>query len=81
MSRDWQLQNAKDCVSDIVEGALRDGPQHIMRRGKDVVVVMSAKDYYRLKRGKTDLVSFFRASPLRGLRVERQQDIPRPVEI
>jgi antitoxin Phd len=81
MSRTWQLQEAKNKLSELVENALQDGPQRITRRGKTAAVVVSAREYDRLKRGKEDLVAFLRRSPLRGVPLDRARDIPRRIEL
>lgn len=44
----WQLQQAKNRFSELVEAALRDGPQEITRHGKPVAVVLSREAYDRL---------------------------------
>ena len=45
----WQLQDAKNRFSALVEAALAGGPQEVTRRGKPVVVVFSYKDYQQLR--------------------------------
>jgi prevent-host-death family protein len=44
----WQLQEAKQRFSEVVRRALADGPQPVTRRGEEVVIVISAKEYARL---------------------------------
>ena len=44
----WQLQHAKNRFSELVEAALRKGPQEITRHGKPAVVVVSKEAYDRL---------------------------------
>jgi prevent-host-death family protein len=44
----WQLQHAKNRFSELVEAALRKGPQEITRHGKPTVVVVSKEEYDRL---------------------------------
>ncbi|MGE0153387.1 MAG: type II toxin-antitoxin system Phd/YefM family antitoxin [Reyranellaceae bacterium] len=41
----WQLQEAKNRFSEVVDKALTEGPQWVTRHGKDAVVVVSAADY------------------------------------
>lgn len=77
----WQLQEAKNKLSEVVETALHEGPQRITRRGKDAVVVMSAKEYDRLKHGKVSLVDFLRKAPLRDLDLTRSKALPRDIEL
>lgn len=51
----WQLQEAKNKLSEVVETSLTDGPQVISRRGKNTAVLMSYDEYVRLTRPKKDL--------------------------
>jgi prevent-host-death family protein len=80
MTRSWQLQEAKNKLSEVVDEAQHDGPQIITRRGEEVAVVLSYEDYTRLRRPKQDLVAFFRASPLVGedMDLERDRSLARP---
>jgi prevent-host-death family protein len=79
----WQLQEAKNRFSEVVDKALAEGPQTVTRHGKEVVVVLSKADYNRLQRVQSSLVEFFRASPLVGLDLDlaRDQSLPRDVDL
>ena len=44
----WQLAEAKNKFSEIVEKALSEGPQYVTKHGREAVVVVSAADYRRL---------------------------------
>lgn len=46
----WRLQDAKAQFSSVVEFALQGVPQHVTRRGKQAVVVVSEKDFIALQR-------------------------------
>lgn len=46
----WRLQDAKSQFSTLVELALRGVPQHVTRRGKQAVVVLSEQDFAALQR-------------------------------
>lgn len=46
----WRLQDAKNQFSKVVDAALHGEPQHVTRRGRDAVVVISASDYERMLR-------------------------------
>jgi len=46
----WRLQDAKAQFSELVERALRGVPQHVTRRGKQAVVVLSEADFKALQR-------------------------------
>jgi prevent-host-death family protein len=79
----WQLQDAKNRFSEVVNKALRDGPQVVTRRGKKTVVIMSVEQYRRLARPKTSIVNFFQTSPLRDVDLDltRKKDPAREVVI
>ena len=53
----WRLQDAKAQFSALVDGALRGVPQHVTRRGKQAVVVLSEQDYEALQRSAANAVS------------------------
>ena len=63
----WQLQEAKNRLSEVVDKALHQGPQVITRRGAETAIVLSIEDYHKLRQPDTDLVDFFQASPLTGV--------------
>jgi prevent-host-death family protein len=45
----WQLQDAKQQFSRLVERARSEGPQVVTRNGKEVAVVLGIEDYRRLR--------------------------------
>lgn len=47
--RVWQLQDAKNKFSELVERAAQGEPQVVTKRGKRAAVLMSAAEYARLK--------------------------------
>ncbi|MFZ0887129.1 MAG: type II toxin-antitoxin system Phd/YefM family antitoxin [Candidatus Binataceae bacterium] len=76
--RTWQLQQAKNRLSEVVDRARREGPQTITLRGRAAAVVLSAEDYRRVSRPKVSLLDFLLNSPLRGsrLRADRLKSPP-----
>jgi len=74
MARVWQLQEAKNKLSEVVEEALHHGPQVISRRGTEVAVVLSVEEYLTLKKSQTNLAQFFLESPLRGSNLDLKRD-------
>jgi antitoxin Phd len=64
MSRTWQLQEAKNKFSEVVEEALKHGPQVITKRGVETAIVLSYAEYRKLQRAQQPLSAFFRQSPL-----------------
>lgn len=47
----WRLQDAKAQFSQVVESALQGEPQHVTRRGREAVVVLSEASYRALRAG------------------------------
>ncbi|MDE2837754.1 MAG: type II toxin-antitoxin system Phd/YefM family antitoxin [Chloroflexota bacterium] len=47
---EWQLQDAKNRFSAVVDAALEHGPQCVTRRGKPAVIVLAVEEYERLRR-------------------------------
>lgn len=55
----WQLQDAKNRFSAVVDAALAGEPQQVTRRGKPAVVVLSVTEYERLcKKEPSDTPTF-----------------------
>ena len=79
----WTLADAKAHLSEVVESALKKGPQVITRHGRKAVVVVSAEEWERKTQRQGTLADFFAASPLRdsGLEIERPQDGPRDLDL
>ena len=79
----WQLQEAKNRLSELVRKAQREGPQVITLHGRDAAVVVSAREYKRISRPDGSLAEFVRNSPLAGvaLDVGRSRDTGRTVPL
>ncbi|MBL6985257.1 MAG: type II toxin-antitoxin system Phd/YefM family antitoxin [Candidatus Thioglobus sp.] len=77
----WQLQDAKNKFSNLVDKAQHNGPQVVTKHGKDAVVVLSIDEYKKLIKPKTSLVNFFQASPLvkEDLDLTRSKETPRDI--
>ena len=72
----WQLQDAKNKFSELVDTALAQGPQTVTKRGQEAVMVISVKDYKRLSKSKSSLIDVFRmAAPFSdGLDLSRDSN-------
>uniref|UniRef100_A0A831UEB2 Antitoxin n=1 Tax=Geobacter metallireducens TaxID=28232 RepID=A0A831UEB2_GEOME len=81
--REWQLQEAKNRLSQVVDRALHEGPQTITLRGKPAAVVVSFDEFRKLTMPQTGLSEFFRQSPLHGVELDlsRSDDLSREVEL
>ena len=43
----WQLQEAKNSFSEVVQRALSEGPQTVTKHGKEVVVIVSREEFLK----------------------------------
>ena len=80
---EWQLQQAKQRLSEVVRIAKEQGPQMITQHGEESAWIISAEDYHKLIKSKESIVSFFQRSPHRDvdLKIERRNDLPRKVDL
>jgi len=83
MKNVWQLQEAKNQFSLVVDNALTKGPQTVTRHGEPTVMVISVAEFMRTRKPEKTLVQMLLDSPLRGLDLdlERQKDFPREVDL
>ena len=70
----WQLQEAKNKFSEVVETSLVKGPQIISRRGKDTAVLMSFADYEKLSGKKKTLKEVLMSTNFDELDLENVRD-------
>jgi antitoxin Phd len=79
----WQLQDAKNRLSHVVDQAQREGPQIITRRGVDAVVLISAEEWQRRTGKPSRLIDVLRRAPRvpGGLSVTRSADHGRDVDL
>ncbi len=70
----WQLQEAKNKLSQVIEEALHQGPQLITRRGAEVAIVLSYAEYQRIAASQEKLSTFFRHSPLAAAELDFSRD-------
>ncbi len=60
---EWQLQDAKNQFSRVVQKAQQEGPQIVTLRGERAAVVLSARDYDTLRANRPTLVDDLLAGP------------------
>ena len=53
MAKEFSIAVAKDNLSEVVREAERTGAVRLTRRGKPVAVVLSEKEYHRLRNGSS----------------------------
>jgi prevent-host-death family protein len=74
MGYTWQLQEAKNKFSELVDKAQNEGPQIVTRHGKEAVVIISVRDYQKIIRPKSNLFQFMQSSPLHGMSIDTERD-------
>lgn len=79
----WQLQDAKNKFSSLVDKAKNSGPQIVTKHGEEAVVVLSISEYKKLLKPEMDLVKFFQKSPLFELNIDldRKKELPREINL
>ena len=74
MARVWQLQEAKNKFSEVVDEAIKQGPQIITKRGVETVIVLSYAEYRKVMLNQKRLSDFFRESPLAEVDLDLRRD-------
>jgi antitoxin Phd len=77
----WQVQEAKARFSELVQKAIKEGPQTVSRHGEEVVVVVSAAQFELMKKRQIDLKDLLRLFPLDELDLERDRSGPREIDL
>jgi len=83
MKNQWQLQEAKNHLSEVIDKAEKEGPQIVTRRGEETAAILSIKEYKRLTKTQDSLAEFMSKSPLKTivLEIERDQDHGRKIDL
>ncbi len=71
---EWQLQEAKNKLSHVLNLAMHNEPQIITLRGKQAAVLISIDSYIKLIRSTSSLSEFFRQSPLMDSDIDLTRD-------
>jgi antitoxin Phd len=74
MKHVWQLQEAKNKFSEVVDEALKKGPQIITRRGVETAVLLSSAEYRRMLVNKKKISDFFHESPFAKEEIDFTRD-------
>lgn len=79
----WQLQDAKAHFSEIVNLAELGNSIKITRRGEEVAVLISKKNFDKLTKKKESLLNCFLSAPFPDLdlRLERSKELPRDIDL
>lgn len=78
---EWRLAEAKNKFSELVNRALREGPQRVTRH-KDAVIILSEDDYEKLTGARPSFKKFLtEGSGLKGIDVKRDRSAMRDVDL
>ncbi len=79
---EWQLADAKNRFTELVNRALAEGPQRVRRRG-DTVVVVAQRDYDKLSGKRPPFKAFLmgKGPSLEGLDLARDRSPMRDVKL
>ena len=79
---EWRLADAKNRFSEVVNLALSQGPQRVLRRN-DAVVILAERDYDRLTKKRQDFKAFLMNSDpgFEGLELTRDPSPMRDVKL
>lgn len=85
-SRRWQVQEAKQKFSELVDRALDEGPQVVTRHGREVVVLVEIEQYREMtgeRPKKMDFKEFLLSGPIWETIDEdivRSTELPREID-
>jgi prevent-host-death family protein len=78
----WQVQEAKQQLSRLIELACSEGPQVVTRNGKEVAVVLAVDEYRRLRSDGGVFKRFLQSAPdFDALEIERPRERARAVDL
>lgn len=79
---DWRLAEAKNKFSELVNRALLEGPQRVLRRN-DAVIVMALRDYEQLIGKKAGFKKFLmdEGPDLEGVELKRDRSPMRDIDL
>lgn len=79
----WQLQDAKARLSELIKSAQAEGPQQVTVRGKPSAVIISVEEFEAMKVQRPRFIDLMRSSPLVGvdIAIERSDSPVRDVSL
>jgi prevent-host-death family protein len=79
----WTVAEAKAKFSEVIDRALKEGPQTMTRNGRTAAVIVGADEWQRKSTRVGNLAEFFATSPLpgSGLKVRRVRWRPRKIRL
>ncbi len=79
--KEWQLQEAKARLSELIRLTKIEGTQKITVHGKDEVFVVPKKEYERLTQPKQSFLEFINKSPIKKVTLDISRNTSKPRRI
>jgi antitoxin Phd len=76
----WKLQDAKARFSEVVDRALRDGPQVVTRHGQNAVVIVAYRDFVGAEPAQ-EFKDFLMSIPRVDLEIKPSRRRPRRTQL
>lgn len=78
----WQLQEAKQRLSEVVRLAEAEGPQAVTRHGEEVAVIVSMAEWRAATEHKPSLIDYILDGPdMSMLDLTRSAELPREIDL
>ena len=78
----WQVQQAKQRFSELVERAISEGPQIVTKHGRPAVAVVEIGEYRRLSGTTMNFKEFLMSAPdFSMLDLERSKELSREIDL
>jgi len=78
---EWQMADAKNRFSEVMNRALHEGPQRVHRR-KEAVIVLAEEEYQRLAGTLQDFKEYLmQGESLDGVNLDRDQSPDRDISL
>ena len=78
----WQVQEAKTKLSEVIERAQSEGPQTITKHGKARAVILSIDEFEALKQKRPNLIDYLKSGPyFDDVDLERSQDTGQEIDL
>ncbi len=71
----WQIQEAKNKFSELIDKTLSEGPQTVTKHGTEVAVALPIDQFRKLTAPKERLGDFLLNSPLRSSELVIERDL------
>jgi prevent-host-death family protein len=77
----WQVQEAKQRLSELLRAAASEGPQVVTKNGEEIAIVIDIGEYRHLTGETAEFKDYLRAGPgFDDLELARSAELPRATD-